>query len=138
MHHWRNISLILALALACTLPVLASDLSRWYQVKGGEWVVSPSEAREVQEKLKALLPTKSPSPTQPQRGIQHYVVQFQGATISGAKVIKVFGGCDFFDRTRKQLTHDWIRILDGGSCYFEATYDLSTKKWLDFGFHGHA
>jgi hypothetical protein len=138
MYVTRHLGVTPVLVLACTLPAFASDLSRWFQVSKGDWKVSRSTTLEIEQNLKDLLPSQKPSEGEPRRGIEKYTVQYQGITASGEKLVAVAGACNVVKRPRKQLTRDWIRVLDGGSCYFEATYDPIRKQLVRFVFNGVA
>jgi hypothetical protein len=61
--------------------------------------------------------------------------QYYGTVEDGKQKILINGFCDAFDRNWYQES---VFVLDGGDCYFHATYDVETDTIEGFYFNGNA
>lgn len=68
--------------------------------------------------------------------LPHYVRRYTGAEADGHRHLVVTGSCvpDEFPEWRTQ----WIEVMDGGSCSWDATMDPETGEIIRLGFHGAA
>jgi len=150
----------------CTL-AHATDFSQWHEVRGGAWAVDRSLWPSMQSQLLAAADKRRRSgrslrPSAPSlassepvavpsevtlevpqsRDVSAYVVQLQGQVVGGRRVVRLAGACQQF---AEQFTDDlenidtrFIEVFDGGDCFFDAVFDLKSKRLIRFSFHGLA
>ena len=118
------------LAIATTFLV-----GSWFPMAGGTW--SPDQVAVAQLRS-TLQPYVLAQATQQHRQLQPwstYSFQYQGRGSEDGKFIFVNAFCSPPDAySAKQF----VRVLDGGTCYFEVKYNPKTKTFYDLGFNGVA
>ena len=65
-----------------------------------------------------------------------FTIQYEGAMDSGRHEIHIHGSCFVPDSQDPRRSR--IIVLDGGSCFFSAVYDLATKSYTLAMFNGEA
>jgi hypothetical protein len=113
----------------------AADSQRWVQVAGGLWQPSPATLSELEAALKPAVASAARN-----RGRlplwSDYTFQFQGrTTLLGRRYVYVNAFCG---HEGGNLREDWVRVLDGGACYFSAKYDPNRKLVYDVEVNGVA
>jgi len=140
----RNVSLIevattnwciAAMALGSPNSVAAIDPSKWIEVDGGKWKPSVAVLSELESALQSALSTAASN-----RGRMPawttYTFQFQGRSpLVGPRYVFVNAFCDG-SRDQASYRTTWIRVLDGGACYFSAKYEPDTKRLYDLQVNG--
>ena len=115
----------------------AADPSRWVEVVGGSWTPTPALLSEIEAALKAAVP-KAAYRGDPLPPWSSYTFQFQGARLpDGRRVVYVNALCKMPDYRPDPRT-EFIGRVDGGPCYFVATYDVEPKQLLDLFVNGTA
>ena len=69
---------------------------------------------------------------------QSYLRQYLGYIDNRGNRIVLINACCSAAGEKEDLEHNWIFVLDGGSCYFQIKVDLRTKKCFDFFVNGEA
>jgi hypothetical protein len=123
-----------ALAVSCFAQ--AAEPATWVEVDGGAWTV-PDEVRSA---MAAGLQAEAESHwgSGRRRPLESYTVQYQGKTMDGVRTVKLAGACSVTGMTPERLKKAFFLVFDGGTCFFEATYDPAQGRYLSFSFHGHA
>jgi len=62
-----------------------------------------------------------------------YEFRFQGRVVGGKRVVFIGATCW---HPEDQPKDQFMYVLDGGTCFFETTFDPETKSFSDIGFHG--
>ena len=110
--------------------------------KGPYWQPAPEQLRDFERQLALILEAersgyRSELTDIGRPGLFHsYGVQFIGFERDGRRLIKANGFCN--RELFAKASSSWILVLDGGECFFEATYDPATRTIESFGFHGVA
>jgi hypothetical protein len=124
-----------ALFLSLLLLASAGALSRthWVEVAGGAWHPPGSFLVNTEAALKSVVISK---------GSGHipkwsdFTFQYQGReTPEGKKYIYINAFCD---RAKRGELEEWVRVYDGGACYFQGKYDPTSKRAYDVEVNGEA
>lgn len=126
------------LAACVSVSAIAQDLPQWYQVSGGKWEVPIEVAMDAAAAVKAAAIDIVPKNRRPMRDISTYTVQYQGIVVDGARLVRLSGACSVNGRTPESLRAAWMVILDGGDCYYDATYNPAAKRITSIHAHGYA
>ena len=108
----------------------------WIALPSDSW--SPSEAQiavvktSLEQHMQALAKDQGISMPDWDR----FTIQYEGAFDSGRRQIHIHGSCFVPDGRDPRRTR--IIVLDGGSCFFSAVYDLETKSYTLAMFNGEA
>jgi hypothetical protein len=129
--------LVVALSLICTTAVAAIDPSKWIEVKGGSWKPDATMLSEIERALKSAVPIAAVN-----RGAMPpwtaYTFQFQGRSqVMGPRYIVINAFCEG-SRNDSTLKTTWVRVFDGGPCYFSAQYEPDSKRLYDLVVNGQA
>jgi hypothetical protein len=107
----------------------------WFPIAGGTW--SPDQVT-VSHMRMALQPFVAAQAVKQARHLQlwsSYSFQYQGRSTTGGQFVFINAFCSAPDAySAKQF----LRVLDGNTCYFDVKYNPKTKMFYDFGFHGVA
>lgn len=68
--------------------------------------------------------------------LDRYGRQYFGVSVRGRRILVINAFCRPFDE--KRLRASLIMIADGGDCYFEAFYDMTTGKFAGISVNGYA
>jgi len=140
MNKYRRKHLV-AVSLFLALSVQAADESRWVEVKGGTWKVDAATVQDLKAGIVAFVETDNdPNSESSQKNIKglqqrwkNYSVQYQGAKRNGTRVVFLNALCSQGER---DLDKGFVRIYDGGDCYFVLNYDPQAKKFSDLWING--
>ncbi len=72
------------------------------------------------------------------RPLGDYTIQYQGQRKDGRRSIRLGGACSSQGVKAEELKKRSRLVFDGGTCFFDATYDPEAGRFLDFAFHGYA
>lgn len=131
----RTLCFIIPAMAMWAVAAFAFNPAHWIHMKGGTWDPAPGAMAEFEGALRpALTPAAQNRGRLPQW--DEYRFQYQGrTTLLGRQFVYVNGFCNHEGR---DLTHDWVTMLDGGACYFSAKYDPTTKRIYDLEVNGVA
>ncbi len=132
-----HVTRLFASCAAC-LAVDAAVAGEWHQVAQGAWIVPDATLKSMMRDLERLIPNQRTPESEKPRHVREYTVQYQGVVRSGVRVVEINGHCESHGQSNTQLKTEWIQVLDGGSCHFNARYDTKLKKITSFGFNGLA
>jgi len=113
--------------------VTAFLVGSWFPIVGGTW--SPDQVA-VSQLRSTLQPYVAAQAAQQHRQLQpwsSYSFQYQGRGSAGGKFIFINAFCSPPDAYSAKR---FVRVLDGGTCYFEVKYNPKTKTFYDLGFNG--
>ena len=131
---------LLCLALISSGPVSAEEpapgSARWIEVEGGAWVVPPAVAAGMAAGLEAEADRHWGMGRR--RPLGEYTIQYQGQRKDGQRSIRLGGACSSQGVKADELKKRFRLVFDGGTCFFDATYDPEAGRFLDFAFHGYA
>ena len=101
----------------------------WVQVEG--WVVPLKvNTLAIEEKLWKYIKAKSDKSFHPK---ESYIYQYK--TINKSELyINAF--CEIGED--RDIEKNFVMVLDGGSCYFQATYDFKTNEFVRLEVNGEA
>jgi hypothetical protein len=123
--------------LTISVAASAQDVSRWHEVSGGAWQVSPLVVVRIAPLLQAAANQEYEDKNIQAPNLESYTIQYQGTESGLKRVVSILGACEV--RVPSDLlTRQWYQVFDGGECFFEATYDPESKKLTEFFFHGRA
>jgi hypothetical protein len=119
----------------CSGSAAAFDPTHWVQVTGGAWEPDAVMLSELEAALKPAVTSASQGRGR-MPGWSDYTFQYQGR-------IRALGGSFIYVKAfcRKEganLGRDWVRVSDGGACYFSAKYDPQKKSIYDIEVNGFA
>ena len=108
---------------------------KFINVPGPYWTPSKEQVDKLEKKLPAYLKNQSNTNSKAlEIDLQKYKRQYFGYSLSGNKVIYVNAFCDYFDYWKTTF----VFVFDGGQCFFQATYDPESDKFVSFGVNGEA
>ena len=119
------------------LAAIAIAVGSWLHVPGGTWQPSTSVVAEARSHLATYAKQQASSKGLALRTWSSYTFQYQGHTLpkSGRRVVYVNAFCT---PPPSYAAQEFVRITDGGACYFEAYYDPASKRFIGIAFHGLA
>ncbi|HIE53893.1 MAG TPA: hypothetical protein EYP90_01715 [Chromatiaceae bacterium] len=117
------------------------SLTAWVYIPGGIWHPSQQVVRAAASRLKPVVEKRAAYVRAALPDWSKYTFQYQGLTFRGKKVLYVNAYCRPLVPPGVKLKHRviikrFVRVNDGGSCYFQAYYDPVAKKYLLVGFNG--
>ena len=114
--------------LADYLPPI-NPLPNWYEVRGARWEVPVDVLVEIAMRTERELGTG--------RSIisNGYTMQYQGQLQHEDRTVKLMGACRRDGWTPAMLSHQFLEMLGGGECYFNATYDMKSKDFTHFSYN---
>ena len=125
------------LFLTVSFGARAEDHANWYQVRDGKWEVPAAVVTDIYPLLQASA-DKAP-PLHVLRPMSDFTVQYQGVVIdNNVRLVRLNGACAAMGRSPQALRDSWLIVFDGGTCYFQATYDPATKRIVSFQFNAGA
>lgn len=68
--------------------------------------------------------------------LDRYRRQYFGVSARGRKILVINAFCHAFEETR--MRSHLVVVLDGGDCFFEAFYDMTTGKFIGVAVNGYA
>ncbi len=119
-----------------TAAIANADSATWFQVRGGAWTPSPEVAAQIQAELKPAVAELAGDKFKRFQPWQSYKFQFQGQQINSDRFVFISALCTIDDS--RDLTDDFVVVLDGGSCFFEVKYDPKSQRFYDLNVHGDA
>ena len=131
---------LLCLALISSGPVSADEpapgSAHWIEVEGGAWVVPPAVVAGMAAGLQAEADRHWGMGRR--RPLGDYTIQYQGQRKDGQRSIRLGGACSLQGVKAEELRKRFQVVFDGGTCFFDASYDPEAGRFLDFAFHGYA
>lgn len=128
---------LIAFLVAASAQVAASPGSHWIQVQGGTWAVPTADVAQMASQLPAAS-LKAKGGKKTEKEVSTYTVQFKGLGAPGRRVVELRGACKVHGTTRAELQKDFLFVLDGGECYFDAIWDATQRKFKHLRFNGVA
>lgn len=108
---------------------------KFIDVPGPYWTPSQEQVDKLEKKLPAYLKDQSSTHSKPLKiDLPKYKRQYFGYNLSGKKVIYVNAFCNYFDYWKTTF----VFVDDGGQCFFQATYDPESDKFVSFSVNGDA
>ncbi|MGZ5183059.1 MAG: hypothetical protein ACXWC2_21485 [Ramlibacter sp.] len=134
----RKAALAALCCIGVTLSCLAQapDPANWLEVEGGAWTV-PAQVRTAMVAALELEAGRHWG-TGRRRSLDRYTVQYQGESRDGVRTVRLAGACETTGWTQERLKTAFLRVFDGGTCYFDATWDPVQGRFTGFAFHGYA
>jgi hypothetical protein len=119
------------------LAAIAIAVGSWLQVPGGTWQPDATVVAGARAQLPTYAKQQASSKGLSLRTWSSYTFQYQGRTLpkSGHRVVYVNAFCT---PPPSYAAQEFVRITDGGTCYFEAYYDPASKRFIGIAFHGLA
>lgn len=102
----------------------------WIEVRGGQWPVPAPLLADMAGKLQG-----AGSPSR-RVDLSRYTIQYQGLNGDDGRHVRLSGMCDRASVGQRDLAAQFVVVLDGGKCYFDATYDPERSSFTAFKFHG--
>ena len=128
----------LATLTACALigsAAVAADSPRWIQMSGGTWDAQALPFTEIENSLRPVVVAASQGMGRIPEW-KTYTFQYQGRrTALGHRYVYINAFCQW--PTNHPLDA-WVEVFDGGACFFQAKYDLESKKVYDVSVNGVA
>jgi len=131
---FTSIKLLLALSLAWTSPSFAENA--WVHVSNGHWIPEPSALADLKAHIESYSTSSARKQKRELRNWSEYVFQYQGQEEKGAKFILVNALCH--KDPRWNLEREFIRVLDGGACFFNLKYDPGLRRYFDLRINAEA
>jgi hypothetical protein len=120
----------------CPLFALAMLANVWTHVPSEEaWAPSAETIKTVQASLKPAVRKAAKQFHLDLPKWSEYEFRFQGRIVGGKRVVFVSASCANFDDQPKD---QFLYVSDGGTCFFETTFDPETKSFSGISFHGVA
>jgi len=117
------------------LLALAIAVGSWIVVPGGSWQPQASDIAEAKSQLRAYVSTQARLEKRTLAPWNRYTFQIQGRDVNGRKVIYVNAFCSApSDNADERI----VLAFDGGTCYFQAYFDVETKAFAGMKFNGLA
>ena len=117
---------------------LAHSGAMLFGISGPFWTPTESQVRDLEQRLPDFLKSSTePRANLIQPKLAGYKRQYFGFTIVGKRQILLNAFCDAGgpkDYWRSQV----VFVLDGGECYFQASYDPATKSFTSLSINGEA
>lgn len=107
-----------------------NPLPHWFEVRGGAWRVPAADVEEMASRIKAEVDASL------RARLDTYIIQYQGESSGGAKLIRLMGACDIHGTSERDLSERFHIVFDGGKCFFDATYDPEEKRFTSLTYHG--
>jgi hypothetical protein len=118
------------------LPENARTLQNLYPLGTAYWTPSVADVLEAETRLEPFLKaSKHPQVPEILQNLKTYKRQYRGILEGGQKFLVVRFFCD---APLKDLTGQEAVILDGGPCFFNVRYSISTKTFSDLEINGYA
>ena len=119
------------------LAAIAIAVGSWLHVPGGTWQPDATVVAEARAQLPAYAKQQASSKGLSLRAWSSYTFQYQGSSLpkSGRRVVYINAFCT---PPSSYAGQKFVRITDGGTCYFEAYYDPASKRFIGIAFHGLA
>ena len=126
---------IVFLALVASTMAVAIDVSHWVEVAGGEWHPDLAALASLDEALRPAVTAASKGRGKLRKWAS-YTFQYQGRTsLLSGRYIFVNAFCE---AASSDAHEKWVKVLDGGTCFFSAKYDPNTKRVYDVRVNGVA
>jgi hypothetical protein len=99
------------------------------------WTPSQEQIDRLETKLPTYVKEQSKHHSRhPKIEISKYKRQYFGYSLNGKKVIYVNAFCHALDYWEKVF----VAVKDGGQCFFQATFDPESDKFVSFSVNGEA
>ena len=129
-------TLLLGLCVTC-FSALADANANWVAVQGCSWTVPDADVKQMAAEIQSAAASAG------RRGelvkdVGAYVIQFKGSGPAKRRIVELRGSCEVDGKSRAELRKSFFNVLDGGECYFSATWDATARKFMFFQFNGVA
>ena len=99
------------------------------------WTPSQEQIDKLERMLPAFVKAQSKNHSRhPKIKLSKYKRQYFGYSLNGKKVIYVNAFCHAFAYWEKTF----LLVEDGGQCFFQATFDPESDKFISFNVNGEA
>lgn len=126
---------LIAFLVTASAQVAAIPSSNWIQVQGSTWRVSPAELAQMASQLPAAALSANGG-KKTEKDVLTYTIQFKALGSPGRRVVEVRGACQVHGTTHGELQKDFLVVIDGGQCYFNAVWDATQRKFKHLRFNG--
>ena len=117
------------------IPSLAIVVGTWIYVPGGAWQPDQSEVSDARVKLRPYVVAQAKARGDDLPAWRSYTFQYQGRELEGRKVIYVNAFCS---TPPDDVERNMVMTLDGGTCFFQAYYDIEIGEYIRIFFNGVA
>jgi hypothetical protein len=128
-----------AILMGVCVTASPADLSRWFEVRGGDWRVDRALWSTIQDQLQPAAEAWSRGGGRGRRlDLSTYVVQLQGQREghwwAPVRVIRLWGICEIAAKEiHPRVDGGQLYFVDdGGPCFFSAIFDPQTKRLTSF------
>lgn len=117
---------------AWSLKPAINPVPNWYEVRGGAWRVPTEIVTQMASRIKTEVGASVLA------RLDTYVIQYQGVTAGATRAIRLMGACNKQGASERTFSDRFYVVFDGGTCYFDATYDPDEQRFTSLNYHGHA
>jgi hypothetical protein len=110
----------------------AVSVASWIHVPGGTWQPT-AELPAIRASLKPFVEQAAAEQKKRLPEWSTYTFQYQGQTKEHHNVVFINAFCS---PARPDVKTQFVLVLDGGPCYFRATYDPARKAFVALEFNG--
>ncbi len=129
-------SIIYFVFFCVSTPVFSNDFSNWHEVSGGTWQPTLEHLNTLEKLIAAEAPRAAKARGQTLSTLNAYTFQYQGQISNNDKVIKIQAYCQ--SSSEFNPSREWLLVMDGGTCYLSALYNLNSNAFMYFEFNGDA
>lgn len=129
-------SIIYFVFFCVSTPVFSNDFSNWHEVSGGTWQPTLEHLNTLEKLIAAEAPRAAKARGQALSTLNAYTFQYQGQIRNNDKVIKIQAYCQ--SSSEFNPSREWLLVMDGGTCYLSALYNLNSNAFMYFEFNGDA
>jgi hypothetical protein len=115
-----------------------AEESSWTRVDGGTWRPSDLILSKIQMNLEPYMKSQEKVFGRSLNKWNTYRFQYQGQEEKGRKFIYINAFCSLHNLKDRNLSKDFVIVLDGGGCFFQLKYDPLTDKFFDVFINGEA
>ena len=124
----------------CTIPFIKVEARgnnpQWVKVSGGAWAPTPAQLLTVKTGFEAYIKAEAAKYGTTLAPWQDYTFQYQGQLSGRRQVLAINAFCQVpAGFHRQQLSNAFYRVLEGGPCYFQASWDAKSKSFVSVGFN---
>ncbi len=115
-----------------------AEKSSWTLVEGGTWTPSDQILSKINMHLKLYMKSQEKVFGRSLKKWSTYRFQYQGQEEKGFKFVYINAFCKLYNDKHLKLSKEFIRVEDGGSCFFQLKYDPIADKFFDAFINGEA
>ncbi len=114
----------------------AEPESRWIKIEGGSWEPSAKIVARLRERIESVVGAQAKAEGRKLQEWTRYTFQYQGQERRGRRFVFVNAFCTGDER--QQLDKQMVRVLDGGTCFFNLKYDAEENRFFEILINGDA